>query len=174
MFMRVRGFTVIELMITITVLAVLLAIAAPSFRSFLVATRLTSEVNGFVADLSFARSEAASRSKRVFVCLAATSTTCATSGDDWSEGRLIWSDANANGSLDAAEIISYSPALSDGLSLIASGPANTFSMTFLPSGGITGISTWTFKMCSYGEPRGREVKLPPTGRATVNRVESCS
>lgn len=168
-----RGFTLIELMITIVVLAILLSIAAPGLGSLIVSTRLTSQVNQLVADLALARSEAARRSIRVFICLAATSTTCAASGDDWSDGRLIWQDTDADGTLDANEIIRYTPALSDGLSLIASGPTNTFSITFLPSGAITDNSTWTFKLCSPGEYKGREVSLPPTGRASAKRVETC-
>ena len=62
------GFTLVELMFTITVLAVLLGIGVPNFRDFIRNSRLTSAANDLLADLNLARSEAVKRRVPVTLC----------------------------------------------------------------------------------------------------------
>ncbi|MGC8697386.1 MAG: GspH/FimT family pseudopilin [Halothiobacillus sp.] len=64
---RVRGFTIIELMITLTVAAILLAIAIPSFTYLTVSSKLTTTANNLVNALGTARSEAIKRNANVVV-----------------------------------------------------------------------------------------------------------
>jgi len=63
-----RGFSLVELMVTIAVLAILLAIGIPSFASLIASNRLTSATNELVAALQTARTEAIRRNVRVTVC----------------------------------------------------------------------------------------------------------
>lgn len=67
-----RGFSLIELMITITVAAVLLALAIPSFRDTLIRNELTTANNDWVAAANMARAEAIKRSANVVICGANT------------------------------------------------------------------------------------------------------
>jgi type IV fimbrial biogenesis protein FimT len=97
-----RGFTIIELMITITVLGVLLGIAVPSFMETVRNNRLISQNNEFIGSLNLARSEALKRSGSVSVCASADEATCSGS-TDWSTGWIVFNDANANGTLEAAD-----------------------------------------------------------------------
>lgn len=62
---RVRGFTLVELMVVVTLVAVLSAIAVPSFRDLLLHQRLAASTSDFVAALSLARTEALKRSQTV-------------------------------------------------------------------------------------------------------------
>lgn len=64
---RSRGFTVIELMVTVTVLVIGLAVAAPSFRSFLQGQQVKGMAYDLTADLLLARSEALKRNAAVQV-----------------------------------------------------------------------------------------------------------
>lgn len=104
----ISGFTLIELMITLVVAAILLAFAIPSFDRFINRTNLSSEINNLVGILSLARSEAVTRRQRVTICRT-TDPDC--------DGTGICS-CNGGG------------AISDGLLLFASNPNNVTPTQF--------------------------------------------
>jgi len=79
------GFTLIELMFTIVVLAVLLGIGVPNFRDFIRNSRMTAAANDLLADLNLARSEAVKRRVPVTLCKSTDGTACDT--DDESDFR---------------------------------------------------------------------------------------
>jgi type IV fimbrial biogenesis protein FimT len=85
------GFSLIELMITITVGAILMALGVPSFRYITNANRVSAEVNALLGDLQFARSEAIKEGLSVMVCPAqdATLTTCAINSTEWDKGWIV-------------------------------------------------------------------------------------
>lgn len=82
---RSRGFTIMEVMFTVSIAAVLMAVAVPSFRSLMANNRLASQATELVAAVNFARSEAISRNTTVTLCRAnlESSTNCAASVGEW-------------------------------------------------------------------------------------------
>jgi type IV fimbrial biogenesis protein FimT len=76
------GFTLVELMITIAVLAILIALATPSFTSVINSNRLAAQANNLTADLQLARSEAVRRNRRVSVCRTTDGAACAARAGD--------------------------------------------------------------------------------------------
>jgi type IV fimbrial biogenesis protein FimT len=97
-----RGFTLIELMVTVVVLAILLAIGVPSFREFYLNNRITSQINMLHSHLLLARSEAVKRNRPAQVCgIAPGSQLCA--DRDWSQGWVVFVDRDGDGipSLDS-------------------------------------------------------------------------
>lgn len=82
---RACGFTIIELMITVAVASILLAIAVPSFNQMIVSGRLTTQANEMVGAMSMARSEAIRRNASVTLCRADSDTTtnCVTATGNW-------------------------------------------------------------------------------------------
>lgn len=82
---RTQGFTLIELMVTIAVAAILLSLALPSFRNMIVTSRLNSVSAELTDAIGFARFEAIKRNRTIVFCRVAneTATNCAT-GANWS------------------------------------------------------------------------------------------
>jgi len=99
---RNSGFTLMELMVTLAVLAILLAVGLPSFQGSLRSNRLATTTNELIASMALARSEAIRNGRGSGVCASADGASC---GDDWAAGWLVWQDANGNGSLDAGETV---------------------------------------------------------------------
>lgn len=79
-----QGFSVIELMIGVAVLAILVALAAPSLTSVINNNRLAAQANEFVTALQLARSEAVRLNSAVSVCHSSNGTSCSAAGDTWS------------------------------------------------------------------------------------------
>lgn len=81
----VKGFTLVELMVTIAVLAIILSLAVPAFQNIVVSTRLNTVANEIADVMSYARSEAVKRNRVVTFCTAstATATSCGAPGTSW-------------------------------------------------------------------------------------------
>lgn len=76
-----RGFTMVELLVTVAILAIIAALAAPSFRTLMLSRSLTAASHEIVGALQLARMEALRRRASVTVCPSANGTAC--SGIDW-------------------------------------------------------------------------------------------
>lgn len=99
---RQRGYTVLELMMTIAVIAVIAGFAAPSFLASIRANRIVTDNNELISTLAFARSEAIKRGQRVTLCPSADQATCATSGG-WEQGWIAFLDPTGFGTVDTGE-----------------------------------------------------------------------
>ncbi|WP_143729379.1 GspH/FimT family pseudopilin [Microbulbifer sp. GL-2] len=88
------GFTLIELMVAITVLAIVVAVAVPSFTDMINNYRSVSLAEDFVSGLNFARSEAVKRGTNVSVCASSNGTDCA-GANNWSDGWIAFTDGAA-------------------------------------------------------------------------------
>ncbi|HEX4508872.1 MAG TPA: GspH/FimT family pseudopilin, partial [Burkholderiaceae bacterium] len=82
---RGRGFTLVELLVTVAVAAIMLALAAPMLRDFVSSRAVASQADDLVAALRFARGEAMKRSNPVSVCRldSAAAEACSTSTGKW-------------------------------------------------------------------------------------------
>lgn len=88
-----RGFTLVELMITIFVAFILLALALPSFRAVIMSNHVTETTNALLTDLNLARSEAVHRGTQVAVINAAGA-----GSNNWSGGWSVNADTAFDGS----------------------------------------------------------------------------
>lgn len=86
------GFTLIELMVTISILAILLGIGVPSFRATIEGNRIATVTNDLVGALQFARSEAIKRSTNVVLCSSSDQASCSGS---WVDGWVARNEAAA-------------------------------------------------------------------------------
>ncbi len=101
-----KAFTLIELMVTLSVLGVLLAIALPNLRDFIVSNRLSSQVNGFVGLLNYARSEAIARNQPVLVCAKRLADNECVTTDSWAAFETqVFVDVDGNNSWSTGDIL---------------------------------------------------------------------
>lgn len=97
-----RGFTAIELMVTVAILAVLTAIAAPSFKPLIERWKVRQVTEELQSTFYVARSEAIKRGGGVTILHNSSATECTTSGD-WSCGWIVFADTNNDGKQDSGE-----------------------------------------------------------------------
>ena len=91
-------------MVAVSIVAILLAVGVPSYKSVTTANRISSEVNGLLGDLQLARSQAIKQGQPVTVCVSRDGATC-TGGAAWSNGWIVFSDPNGNAAADVGEAV---------------------------------------------------------------------
>ena len=97
-----KGFSLIELMVTLSIAVILLGLAVPSFRTLIQNQQMTTTVNDFFAAVNLTRSEAIQRGRRVDLVPADAD------GSDWTKGWIVFIDDNNNRRPDTGETIIFS------------------------------------------------------------------
>lgn len=173
-----NGFTLIELMIAIAVMAILLGVAVPSFNDAVLGSKLGSYANNFVASVNMARSEAIKRNVKVMLCASSDGTNCAASGG-WEQGWVAKCKTADNVQCNTAGpnwlTIYRQQALPNGLKMTETSAKR--EIEFDPTG--VGATSATLTACRASPSVGaqeRVVKVSGTGRASVSKTTtgSCS
>jgi type IV fimbrial biogenesis protein FimT len=149
-----QGFTLIEFLVTLTILTTTMVLAVPAFQAFVLNARMSAKVNGLVNALNYARSNALSQIISVSLCPfgALNSTTC---GANWSAGWIVVTQPIIGSPvlLQSYQSQTNNPVLSAaGVTVI------TFNTRGLPNNSIN------FKLCdSRGATYARSVEVLLTG-----------
>lgn len=167
------GFTLIELMVTLAVGAILLAVAVPSFRTFVQNAQVNNTADSFLAAMQRARSEAITRGDAVLLCRTAdpTSNSCGTSSaEDWSPGWLMYAVRNFSGetnydaSNDDHELISRGSPAPGGVTITSDSHGNNW-LTFGTDGTLVEDDVVAYAICDdRGVEHGQLIVLRMIGR----------
>lgn len=167
----VTGFTIIELMVTLSIAAILMGIAIPNFISMIKNNRLSTQTNDLIADLSVARGESAKRGVRVTMCISTDGATC--TGTNWALGRIVFSDGGTAGTVDGTDtIIRVMSALRGTSTLTSATFTNNTYVQFISTG--ESDSTGTFKLCDDRIGNfGKVITISTTGRVSTATGQAC-
>jgi type IV fimbrial biogenesis protein FimT len=162
-----RGFTLVEMMITILVAAILLVVAVPSFKPLMQRSQQTNVINDVAAMLGRARSEAVTRNRDVVVCVSADQAFCNEGAATWETGWVMFVDDNRNDIRDAAEtLLQVGAALPRGVTVRTSG----FPVDHVTISRGTGLLTQagTYRYCDERGVAGlRAINISIAGQARI-------
>jgi type IV fimbrial biogenesis protein FimT len=173
-----RGFTLIELMITLLIATILLTVGIPSFNELIKNSRMTTSTNKFVTAANLARSEAIKRGVRVTICKSNDGATC-TNANNWDQGWIVFTDENNNAAYNNATETLLRVANGLGNNLILTGNANVVNyISYVASGQsqLTGgaFQAGTVSLCDDRTGNfGRDMVLNRTGRLSLNTGVAC-
>ncbi len=166
------GFTLLELIITMAIAAILLTVAVPSFQVTIANNRLATQTKSLVTDINIARSEAVKRGTGVVLCSSinpnAAAPACVGAGNAWTSGWIVFvngaSDVNPNQFAIATDtLIKVSQAIGGTATILTSGTLNIF--TYNGDGSSAATANADFFICDdRGETFGRQVQIRLTGR----------
>lgn len=170
------GFTLVELMITISIAVILLVAGVPGFSTLIKNQVLSAEASNFSMTLALARSQARSQKTQISICKSVNETSCTTvDTEKWNEGWIMFIDKDADGILDNADTllrtypgvdasvsIGAPDAFKDYIAFVADGRALGSGSTAPPADG-------QFRFCDQrGAAHARVVDVSPIGRARVD------
>jgi type IV fimbrial biogenesis protein FimT len=158
------GFTLIELMLSLTIAAILMSIAAPSFTRFINQSRADSDLEHFSNAFTLARSEALARMATVNVS--------SLDGANWQAGFRVWVDADGDASYDAGEAVREISPFASGASLVAANNVSSFS--FSNMGLLNVVPGSSFSLTYRSSPSNcsldRDIGVNYSGRVTVQEL----
>jgi type IV fimbrial biogenesis protein FimT len=155
--LSIKGFNLIELLITIFLISIFLTIAVPNFQHLVIENRVDTHVQQLVAAIQFARTEAIKRGENVIFCKSNNSLTC---GGQWNNGQIV---------LVNQVVIRVFPTLpkGDDLKLFGSFGKNE-QLEFLPQG-FTNGQQGSIYYCPTEKEYGMRIVIEQTGRIRLEK-----
>jgi type IV fimbrial biogenesis protein FimT len=149
----------IEMVMVMTIAAILLAISIPSYRYVTNANRIAAEINGLLGDMQYARAEAIKEGQTVTVCVSTDGATCSAGNVNWQNGWIVFADVNGNQIFTAgADTLLRVQAAFTGTDTFAANNALA-AVTFNREGFATGVT---------GVPAGTLISLHATPASSAS------
>ncbi len=195
--LRIKGFSLIELIVTLAILAVIVGFAIPGMQTLVTNNRVSNFANEFNSALTYTRSEALNRNMCVVMCIAvdpnAPDPVCSTTLTDWNNGWIIFANpTNASGTTGCdtgsnpavlpagSELLQVYPANTTGPQLSSIGGPAISRIMFTARGTVFPIGTarsFTMTTGTSGVPASEPVKtlsLDIAGRLTICQYNGSS
>ena len=163
------GYTLIELLLTLAVGAVLSGLAVTAFPDLLRSNQMVGDVNSLVGHINLARSEAVKRNQPTALCQTndsqAATPVCNSVDADWDTGWLVFVDDNGDQSFDGGEFLIGRGEPSGSIEMVVSSGELGFAADGFLSSGVM-----TFWLCDdRGTDFGRVLSVSVTGRPEITK-----
>ena len=168
---RDAGFTLIELIITMAVLAICAGVALPSLRSFMEQQRTLAAISSLTSHMALARMAAVTRNQRTVLCPSRNGNSCE-AGTDWSTGWMLFLDEDGNRLPDSGDEVLRMDLEPTSRHLRVVSTVGRQQLRYLPDGSSAG-SNLTISICNkagdvlgrvivnnMGRPRSERPKAP--------------
>ena len=168
------GFTIIEMMIMLSLVLVVLSFGIPSLASFIKNSRVTTYTTVLSNDINLAHSEAVKRNQTTVLCRSANADTtkpsCGGIANTWTSGWLVFVDIDGNYTYDHGKDILLDTIhdLIGSVSIKSNEISNNF-LIFKADGNLdVGTATAVFAICDdRGEGYGNQLQISQTGKPRV-------
>jgi type IV fimbrial biogenesis protein FimT len=158
---RNPGFTVLELMLTVSIACILLLTGIPSFQQFSRLQNMKAAVGSLQNDLMMGRSEAVTINTHVVACPGEPGPGCS-GGTNWARGWIVFADLNADRKLQTDERIIRRGHAVDNIDIL--GSQGRTEIRFFPNGSAPG-SNGSITFCGMGGPaEARKLVISNLGR----------
>jgi type IV fimbrial biogenesis protein FimT len=98
------GFTLIELMVTISIMGILIAIASPSFSRMITGNKISSVRDNLISSIQFAKTEAISLNTNIAICPSSNGSSCSGTSD-WTQGWIVYQDSGTGTTSTVASVV---------------------------------------------------------------------
>lgn len=171
------GFTLLELIITMAISAILVTTAIPNFQRMIQDNRMSTNANALVSALNFARSEAVRRGSSVKVCQGTDRNACFNDATttDWAAGWIVVVDADNDGAFDNSfdELLRVHEPLNSQLTLVKEGGGANLPISYNATGIANGNNT-LLRLCDTSSDNEveRRIVISMTGRVSSAKRSS--
>jgi type IV fimbrial biogenesis protein FimT len=157
-----KGVTLIEMLISLAIMAIAITAVAPSIQSILIKNRIVSEINELSAIIQFARNQAIDQQITIIVCPSGDFSVCS---NNWDDPKIVFIDSDSSGDRGAnEELLATTGAISDNNYL--TGPANP--LFFSATGEAVANSNLILCHSSKDNEYGRQLSITLQGRVKMS------
>ncbi len=186
------GFTLVELLVVMAIVAILASLAAPSFTGLIANSALDGHTSALMEDMRLARSVAVRRGRSVSMCptsdaMATTPSCLSAANADWSKGWIIFEDTDANGSYSGTDVLVRRQVALENAGAFNTGTGNSTATTEKPpenvrymadgrlGGGVSGAGAIILLAGNSDTTLSRAICVNSTGRvrATSKSTTTC-
>ncbi len=179
---RDSGYTMMELVMTMAIVAILASIAVPGFRYVTNSNRIATEVNGLLGDIQFARSQAVKEGLPVTICSSSADGLSCSNSPNWEGGWIVFLDTNGDKVRQTTEAIVRTQPPFGGTDTFVAAPSTFVALTFNRMGyaptGVAGAVNITLHDSTSNANWTRCVAINPIGSTVTEKVgegnPSCS
>jgi type IV fimbrial biogenesis protein FimT len=161
-----RGFTLIEVVVTLAIVAIAAGLAIPMFRDVIRNTTVSGETNDFITALATARSEAVRRGTDVAVI-----SNGPPGSSEWTTGWQVIADSDRNGSFD--EVVTTTPALNPTYRIYVNDTNGGVDnqIVFRMNGSLTTVGGFDVNVCFPGgdAAKSRRIRVRPSGNVSSHK-----